>query len=82
MSVIALELEETLATLDSHSAATLERLVRDAIDLASSRESPTAKRATDANGWPIGYFEDTAGSFTAEPLEAPDDPPPTSNASW
>ncbi len=82
MSVIALELEETLARLDSHSAAALERLVRDALDLASHQKARTATQATDANGWPVGYFEETAGSFADEPLEDPEDPIPTATSSW
>ena len=75
MSVIALELEETLASLDSQSAAQLERLVRDALLLASPRKS-SKPAATEATGWPVGYFEETAGSFANEPMEAPEDPPP------
>lgn len=82
MSVIALELDRTLASLDSQSAAALERLVRDALALASPRNARATGSATDAIGWPAGYFDETAGSFATEPLEAPADPPPAANPSW
>jgi len=82
MSVIALELEQTLATLDSQSAAVLERLVRDALDLAKPRKSEADQKTVDSNGWPVGYFEETAGSFADDILEAPNDPPPAPNPSW
>ncbi len=29
----------------------------------------TEKNATDANGWPIGFFEETAGCLADDPIE-------------
>ena len=80
MSSVTSELEETLHQLDASSALLLERLVRDALELV--RQGAIAPRPTDSKGWPRGYFEQTAGSFAGEPLEIPDDPPPTANPGW
>ncbi len=74
MSAICLDLEQTLSRLDPRAAADLERLVQDALVLARGR-SAAAPAAADTRGWPAGYFEQTAGSFANEPLEAPADPP-------
>lgn len=79
MSVIASELEQRLLELDAESATKLENVVRDLIDASREDES---KPETDANGWPLGYFEKYAGCFEGEPLEAPDDPPPDPLLEW
>jgi hypothetical protein len=80
MSNVTSELENTLHQLDARSASLLERLVRDALALV--RQSGGPPGSADSKGWPLGYFEQTAGSFANEPLEAPDDPPPTPNPQW
>jgi len=33
---------------------------------------PHETEAVDANGWPIGYFEETYGSLADDPIERPD----------
>ena len=71
MSTVTLELEQALNQLDAQSATLLERLVRDALALVRQKNSPS--NATDAKGWPAGYFERTAGSFANEPFDLPDD---------
>ena len=80
MTDVTLELERTLNQLDSQSATLLERLVRDALALV--RQKNPSSGAVDANGWPVGYFERTAGSFADEPFDLPDDLPPTENPKW
>lgn len=80
MSNVTSELEETLHQLDARSATLLERLVRDALALVRQGSSPSG--STDSKGWPLKYFEQTAGSFANEPLEPPDDPPPAPNPEW
>lgn len=35
-----------------------------------------ANGAAAGGDWPVGYFEQTAGSFAGEPFDQPDDPPP------
>lgn len=66
MKAIARELDRRLAQLDASIAEQVERLVRDALALASESEKRAAK-----NGWPDGYFERTAGALAGEILERP-----------
>jgi len=54
----------------------LERLVRDAVALARQSSGASSTSAVDAKGWPMGYFERTAGSFANERFDVPEDPPP------
>ena len=81
MSTVALELDQTLRQLDSDTAALLERAVRDALALAERRTTRHAE-TLDRFGYPVGYFEATAGSFANEPLESPTDLPPTTREPW
>lgn len=74
MSTLAADLPSTLAELDTDSATTLERLVRDALTLAQPAKSKPV--AVDANGWPVGHFEKYAGCLAGEVWEPPADPPP------
>lgn len=74
MSTLTTELAQILNELDDRSARALERLVRDAMELARPAQSNGA--AVAERGWPVGYFEQTAGSFAGEPFDLPDDPPP------
>ncbi len=77
MSTLALDLQATLRKLDPDSATKLERLVRDAMDLAGPKDqAPDKKAEVDANGWPVGYFERTFGCAAGEEWDLPDDPPP------
>ncbi len=77
---LALDLSQLLGRVDSETAVLLERTVRDALALAERRATDSA--ATDAYGYPIGYFEATAGSFANEPLEAPPELPMESREEW
>jgi hypothetical protein len=80
MSSLACDLDRTLSQLDSETAVLLERTVRDALALAERRAAHTT--ATDTLGYPVGYFEATAGSFANEPLEAPAELPIETRESW
>jgi len=73
MSTLTEDLEATLTKLDTGDAARLERLVRDA--MALTRPSKETPREVGENGWPLGYFEETAGSFADEPFDFPSDLP-------
>lgn len=75
MSTLTIELAQTLSELDERSAQSLERLVRDAMELVRPTQTK-GTAAADARGWPTGYFEQTAGSFAGEPFDIPNDPPP------
>jgi hypothetical protein len=80
MSSLAYDLDRILSQLDSETAVLLERTVRDALALAERRAAYAT--ATDALGYPVGYFEVTAGSFANEPLEAPAELPIETRESW
>jgi len=71
MSSVNLELEQALHQLDARSATLLEQLVRNALALVG--QNGRRANGVDAKGWPVGYFERTAGSFAGEPLDLPDD---------
>jgi hypothetical protein len=75
MSTLTIELEQILSELDDRSASALERLVRDAMELARPAQA-NGVAAVNAQGWPAGYFEQTAGAFAGEPFDLPHDPPP------
>ena len=70
MHSISQELDRALGRLDSETASLLEKTVRDAVALATTKMTVPE---TDAMGYPIGYFESTAGSFENEPLKRPAD---------
>ena len=75
MNTLPAQPAQILSELDDHSARALEQLVRDAMELARRAQANDAAAAV-MQGWPVGYFEQTAGSFAAEPFDLPDDPPP------
>lgn len=62
MNKIAKMLDEKLQSLDPKLAEDLASTVLEAIKRAEQKHG-------EANGWPEGYFEETAGSFADEPLE-------------
>ncbi len=80
MSTVALELDQTLRELDTDTACLLERAVRD--ELALDQRRHLAAPLLDDLGYPVGYFEATAGSFADEPLEPPPDLPSTTREPW
>ena len=80
MNTLATDLEQTLSRLDADTAALLERTVRDALALAE--HGAVGSKATDNLGYPIGYFEATAGSFANEPLSPPAELPMETRECW
>lgn len=68
MYSISQELDQALGRLDPETASLLEKTVRDAVALATTKLTAPE---TDAIGYPVGFFESTAGSFANEPLERP-----------
>jgi hypothetical protein len=67
MSPLSIELDTILKRVDRETATQLEQAVRDAIAIAQQGSRSTS--AVDEMGYPLGYFESTAGSFEGEPLE-------------
>lgn len=64
MSTISQELAAKLQALDNATAIALERVVRDAIDLASHEKAPLS-------AWPIGFFDRIRDEWGVEPFERP-----------
>ena len=81
MSTLAVDLQATLAEIDADSATKLERLVRDAIELARPPNKPELSMI-DANGWPVGHFEKYAGSLAGDDWNPPEDPPTEPLTVW
>lgn len=78
MNRIAEELNAKLETLDSQQAERLARMVRDAMQAIDTRP-PIDPMLGVENGYPVGYFAETAGAFADEPFERPPQgelPPP------
>ena len=64
MSGIAAELDQKLASLDPETAASVEQLVRDALQLAERRKfSPVT--------WPPGFWQQIRDDWGNEPFERP-----------
>ena len=77
MSTVVEELDAALKSADAKVAHRLERLVRDALALAN-----VVPEKTDANGWPEGYFEKTAGCLAGEEFERPEQLPLQTREPW
>jgi hypothetical protein len=81
MSTLTEDLEAAMNRLDTKAAARLESVVREVIEL-SAHSMSEKREQPDSNDWPIGYFENTAGSFANEPFDFPVDPPVEPIANW
>jgi hypothetical protein len=66
MSVIAEQLDATLKTLDARAASSLEKLVRDALELVETQNG-----ATRPERLPADFFIRIAREFGTEPFERP-----------
>lgn len=66
MSAIAEELDAKLRTLDAKAASSLEKLVRDAMDLVEAQKSPAPPKRL-----PSDFFSRIAGEFGSEPFARP-----------
>lgn len=80
MSSVSLDLQATLKEIDADAASKLERLVRDAIDLAQPSKVKSAE--VDEHGWPLGYWDKFAGCLADEPWDLPDDAPAEPAPEW
>jgi hypothetical protein len=66
MSAIAEQLDEKLKTLDARAASSLEKLVRDALELVETRDG-----AVRPERLPPDFFSRIAREFGSEPFERP-----------
>ena len=80
MHSIARQLDKLLGQLDSETASQLEQTIRDAVAHATQRA--VSRQDTDDLGYPVDYFETTAGSFAGEALDRPPNLPFESRESW
>lgn len=64
MTAIAVELDQKLQKLDPETAASVERLVRDALQLAEQRKA-------NGSAWPAGFWEKIREDWGPEPFERP-----------
>ena len=64
MSSIAIELDQKLRSLDPETAASVERLVRDALQLAEKRHANGSK-------WPVDFWRQIRADWGTEPFERP-----------
>jgi hypothetical protein len=64
MTAIAAELDQKLQRLDAETAASVERLVRDALQLAERKQ-------TAASAWPPDFWQKIRGDWGSEPFERP-----------
>ena len=69
MTAIAHELDEKLKTLDARAAGSLERLVRDALDLINTQNESAA--VPPAHRLPHDFFKKIAEEFGPGPFERP-----------
>ena len=80
MHEVSQQLDQMLDCLDAETAKLLEQTVRDAVALAGKRAN--GHFSHDELGYPVGYFEATAGSFANEPLERPEQLPLEDRERW
>jgi len=66
MSAIAEQLDAKLKTLDARAASSLEKLVRDALELVETQNG-----AVRPERLPLDFFARIAAEFGSEPFERP-----------
>ena len=64
MTAIAVELDQKLQNLDPDTAASVERLVRDALNLAEQKRPA-------ASPWPANFWRTIRADWGTEPFERP-----------
>ena len=67
VSAISEQLDAKLKTLDARAASSLEKLVRDALELVDTQNGAPARPGR----LPADFFERIAAEFGAEPFERP-----------
>ena len=64
MNAIAVELDQKLQRLDPETAASVEQLVRDALELAEKKKS-------NGSTWPANFWQQIRADWGTEPFERP-----------
>ncbi len=70
MTSLAAEVDRALTELRPKARGEFEQTVRHALEDAK-RRSAWEGVPTDEKGYPLGYFEETAGCFANEPFDEP-----------
>ena len=81
MTGLAEEVDRVLAVLRPRARNEFEQSVRQALARAMLR-SVWEDVPTDEKGYPVGYFEQTAGCLANEPFDEPDDLPLPPAKTW
>ncbi len=81
MTDLAEEVDRVLMVLSPKVRNELELTVRQALAKAMER-SPWEGVPTDDRGYPVGYFEQTAGCFANEPFDEPNELPLPPAKTW
>jgi hypothetical protein len=64
MTAIAAELDRKLKSLDPETAASVEQIVRDVLQMAEKKQNGLA-------AWPAGFWERIRADWGTEPFERP-----------
>ena len=70
MTSLAADVDRALTELPPKARNEFEQTVRQALEEAR-RQSVWEGVPTDEKGYPLGYFEETAGCFASEPFDEP-----------
>jgi hypothetical protein len=64
VKAIAVELDQKLQSLDPETAASVEHLVREALNLAE-------KKKANGSTWPTGFWQQIRADWGVDPFERP-----------
>ncbi len=81
MTALAIEVDRVINRLSSPAREELEDVVRAALTHAE-RKAAWDGVPKDARGYPVGYFEETAGCFANEPFDEPEELPLPPAKTW
>lgn len=81
MTDLALEVDRVLSSLAPIARRNFEHEVRLLLKRAEVK-SPWDGVPLDAKGYPIGYFEQTAGALAGEPFDEPEELPMQVREDW
>ncbi len=81
MTELAIEVDRVLGSLAPTARHNLEQAVRELLRRTEIK-SPWDGVPKDAMGYPVGYFEQTAGAFANEPFDEPEELPMQIREDW
>lgn len=81
MTELAIEVDRVLCSLTPTARRKLEMAVRELL-MRTTVKSPWEGVPLDAKGYPVGYFEQTAGALAGEPFDEPEELPMQIREEW